>query len=216
MNVRYITTITFFSLLWAVLPVAVRAEECVNQYGQYGANCAPIELSINKEVKNPITGGYAENLSDKDATFSANGDVLFRVTVKNTSNKTFTNVRVRDVFPSFLTFVSGPGTYDKTSNTLTIDLGSMTAGSSQTFEVLARVVDASALPANQSITCMVNTVKATATEASGEKEDTAQMCVTTQVLGATTLPAAGFNDLLLVVPFALSGLGGIALLRKRG
>jgi hypothetical protein len=63
---------------------------------------------------------------------------------------------------------------------------------------------------------VVNTGKV----ASGDRndEDTAQVCIKTpDVKGASTssLPKAGANDLLVMIPFALLGIAGLGLATKK-
>ena len=120
---------------------------------------------------------------------------------------------VKDTFPSYLTFVAGPGTYDKASNTLTFKLENVIAGEMRTVEILTKVLDNKAFPSGRGFFCVTNVANVSALNRSDR--DTAQLCIQTEILGATTLPAAGFNDLLLLLPFAGVGLGGLALLKKR-
>lgn len=109
--------------------------------------------------------------------------------------------------------MAGPGTFDKPSNTLTFALENVIAGETRTVELLVKVVDKSAFPGGKSFFCVVNGVNVSALNRNDG--DTSQLCIQTEVLGATTLPAAGFNDLLLLLPFVGVGLGGFALLKKK-
>lgn len=203
-----------------LLTTSVSADGCTNQYGstQYGSsNCEnPTDLTVNKQVKNPITGLYVENLGSTDATFSPGADVLFRLTIKNTSGETFNPVTIHDTLPPHLIFVGGPGTYDKAGQpggTLTIKLENVIAGETRVLEILTKVADKAQLPAGQTIVCEANAAEVTALNR--HDNDTAQLCIQTNVLGVTTLPVAGFNDLLILLPFAGIGLGGLTLLRKK-
>ena len=63
--------------------------------------------------------------------------------------------------------------------------------------------------------CAVNYSAVTATERTNGDDDTAQICVTGQVLGVQKLPVAGVNDLLVVPMSVLFGVGGLALLLKK-
>lgn len=187
---------------------AAFADDC----GTYGNACQPVDLTVNKMVKNPISGVFVENLTANDPSFSPGSDVLFRLTVTNSSGETYHPVTVRDVLPEHLTFVSGPGTYDSASRTLSFTMDNLIAGESRTVEILARVVNVST---NAALFCELNYVKATAPARPNGDDDTAQVCIQTKVLGAETLPVAGYNDLLVILPFAAAGLASIALLKKR-
>lgn len=202
--------LTAFTAFFAALPV--NADTCTTQYGG-SVTCNPTDLTINKQVANPITGIFVENLTSTDATFSPSADVHYRLIIKNASGETFNPVTVKDVFPSYLDFAAGPGIYDKASKTLTFTLDNVIAGETRTVEILAKVADKSAFPSGNSFFCVVNTARVSALNRNDQ--DTAQACIQTQILGATTLPVAGFNDLLMLLPFAGVGLGGIALLKKK-
>lgn len=191
---------------------SANAQSCTTQYGT--TTCVPADLTLNKEVRNPITGLFVENLGTTDATFSPGSEILYRLMIKNASGETFNPVTVRDVFPEFVTFVSGPGTYDTASRTLTFTLENVIAGETRRVEVLAKVADKNAFPSGKSFRCVTNYAKATAPSRPDGDEDTAQFCIQTEVLGVTTLPVAGFDSLALLVPFAGLGLTGFALLKK--
>ncbi len=194
-----------------LLPLRVNADTCTTQYGG-SVTCIPSDLTVNKQVRNPVTNNFVENLSSTDPAFSPGSSVLFRLIIKNTSGQTFNPVAVKDTFPGYLTFVAGPGTYDKASNTLTFNLENVIAGETRTVEILAKVNDKSAFPSANSFFCVTNV--ADVSSLNRADHDTAQLCIQTSLMGATTLPVAGFNDLLLVLPFMGVGLGGVALLRK--
>lgn len=202
----FLLPFTFF-----LLPSPVFADMCTTQYGG-STTCVSSDLTINKQVRNPVTNNFVENLSSTDPAFSPGSQVLFRLIIKNTSGQTFNPVAVKDTFPSYLTFVAGPGTYDKASNTLTFNLDNVIAGETRTVEILAKVNDKSAFPSGNSFFCVTNA--ASVSSLNRNDRDTAQLCIQTELMGATTLPVAGFNDLLLVLPFMGVGLGGVALLKN--
>lgn len=208
---NWIKSIIVIAVLALLAPKAM-AQTCTTQYGGT-TTCVPADLTINKQVKNPVSNIFVENLSSTDPAFSPNTEVLFKLTIKNASGETFNPVTVKDTFPAYLTFVAGPGTYDKAANTLTFQLENLIAGETRTQEVLAKVVDTGAFPKGKTFVCVTNAASVSALNRTDG--DTAQLCIQTEVLGATTLPVAGFNDLLILLPFVGMGLGGIALLRKK-
>jgi uncharacterized repeat protein (TIGR01451 family) len=180
--------------------------------GSYQPACQPVDLTVNKMVKNPVSNVFVENLTVNDPPFSAGSEVLFRLTVKNSSGETYHPVTVRDVLPEHLTFVSGPGSYDSASRTITFTMDNLVAGESRTVEILTKVVN---VASNAALFCELNYVKVTAPARPNGDDDTAQFCIQTTVLGADTLPVAGFNDLTILLPFAAAAAGGIALLKKK-
>ncbi len=98
------------------------------------------EISITKLVKNTSEGtNYTQTVDAEE------GDrVYFKLTVKNTGNTTVRNVKVTDRIPSGLSFddsVNTDGSSSFSGSTLTVNLGSLSAGESQTIEFAARVTE---------------------------------------------------------------------------
>ncbi len=203
--------------LFAIAPRAL-ADGCTNQYGAT-VDCPATNIVVNKKVAYPGNPNlFVENLTSADPAYSPKDEVEYDVAVTNTSNVNFQTVTVIDVFPSQVTFVSGPGTYEAAANKLTYELSNLNAGTTVHNRVLVKVKDTSVFPANQDITCnIVNTV--TATGPGGQSDqDTSSLCVQTKVLGATTLPVAGFEDNMIIATFAAIGGMGVLLFmmgRKR-
>lgn len=196
-------------ILFAGATSPIFADYCTTQYGGT-ETCRPSDLLINKQVQNPVSGIFVENLNTGDPTFLPGSNVLFQLTIQNVSGQTFNPVVVKDVLPTYLTFVSGPGTYDESNRTLTFSLENLIAGETRNIQIMAKV-----LPTSASFVCMNNYAEARADIVGRFDSDTAQFCIKTTVLGATTLPVAGYNDLVLLLPFAGLGLTGIALLKKK-
>ncbi|MEK7543919.1 MAG: hypothetical protein AAB557_03560 [Patescibacteria group bacterium] len=188
----------------------VAAQSCTNQYGASVA-CQPVDLTINKQVKHPTSGLFVENVTSSDTPYSPGSEVLYRLTIRNGSGETMNPVTVTDKLPVELTFISGPGTYStpgKAGGTLTFTLNNLIAGQSVTQEVLVKV--GTSTPPKCDI---VNTGRATSPARPNGDSDTVSICVSTVT---QTLPVAGFDDLLLIMPFIGTALGGFAMLRKKG
>lgn len=186
------------------------AQSCTTQYGGT-TTCVASDLTINKQVKHPTSGVFVENLGVSDTPFGVGSDVLFRLTIRNGSGETFNPVTVKDVLPEHLTFVGGPGTYDSATRTLTFTLTNLIAGETRTQEIMAKVV--STLPQDKSMICEQNYGEVSALNR--KDNDTSQVCMASKVLGSSTLPVAGFDDLLLILPFVGTALGGLAMLKKK-
>jgi uncharacterized repeat protein (TIGR01451 family) len=224
-NTKLILSIVALSVIMAVTGGKVFADgNCVTQYGgsQYGTNCNPNDLVINKEVQKigvqSLDGSpvYIENLSVSDTLPVPGNFMTFRLTVKNNSGQTFDPVTVKDVFPPYLSYVSGgpSGTvYDPATRTMTVTLNNLIAGETRQLVIVAKVADASAFPTGQSTFCVVNTAQVSSLNRFDQ--DTAQICLNAKGTAKATLPKAGVNDLLMVVPFALIGLAGMGLATKK-
>lgn len=206
-------SLTAFAL--AVPLSGINAQSCTTQYGngQYGVECVPIDVTINKQVKNPISLIFVENLGPSDDKFSPGAEVHFRLSAHNASSQDWSKVTVRDTLPQYLTFEAGPGTYDKNSKVLTVELENLKVNETREFEFLAKVDESGAFSKDKSLFCVTNHAEVKVD--SRTDEDTAQLCIQTQVLGVTTLPVAGFDSLALLIPFAGLGLTGLALIKKR-
>jgi uncharacterized repeat protein (TIGR01451 family) len=179
------------------------ADMCTTQYGGT-QECKPSDLTINKQVVNPITKVFVENLMTSDPRFVAGSEITYRLIIKNNSGETFNPVNVKDVLPAYLTFVAGsPGTfdYDKATNAVNFQLTNLIAGETRSFDLRFRVSDAAVS------SCISNTAEVRALNRFDS--DSAQACI-----GSGTLPVAGFNDFAMILPFLGVTLGGFALLRK--
>ncbi len=212
MNTKNIilTLLSIVAFVAFVTPKAY-ADVCTTQYGGE-TTCVPSDLTINKQVRSANGNTFVENVSASDPTFAPGSEVLYKLIIKNSSGETFNPVYVKDVLPSYLTFVSGPGTYDSATRTLTFELKEVYAGETRTIEVMARVASTDYFN-GKSFVCFTNYAEVRALNRFDS--DTAQICLQNKVLGVTTLPVAGFNDLTVLLPFAGVGLAGFALLRRK-
>ncbi|HCM38219.1 MAG: hypothetical protein UV61_C0019G0030 [Candidatus Gottesmanbacteria bacterium GW2011_GWB1_43_11] len=199
-----------------------RAQTC----GQYGTDaCPPTDLTINKTVRNPITGVFVENLVSGDATYSPKDVVIFNLSIHNGSNRSFSTVQITDTLPERLTdpkvdesdLNKVKDIKNPDSKTLVFLLkDELKAGESRDVKVKATVVGT--FPTTKTLFCgsgdgLENRSLVTAEDR--RDDDTASLCVQTQVLGVTTLPQAGPEDYLPLLPFAILGTVGIALFIKR-
>ena len=204
----------------------VRADTaCQPIYGG-GQTCVQVgNLLINKTVQNPQTGAFVDNLNINDPKFTPTSSVTFHITVTNTGGSAINKTTVKDTLPGFVSFVSGPGSFDANTKVLTFDIGNLAGSESKTFTVVAKVADGGQLPANQGITCVVNQALA-ASENGQQSSDNSQFCIEKPVLGetkgglkvlpapkVTTTPPTG-PEMLPLIGLIPSGVFGIFLRRK--
>lgn len=210
MNTKHIVVALLFSIYHLAFGITpVQAQSCTNQYGA-AVECQPVNLTINKMVKHPTSGVPVENILSTDTPYSPGSEVLYRLTIKNASGETMNPVTVTDQLPAEETFVAGPGTYStpgKPGGKLTFTLEHVIAGETRTVEVLVKVENTTPTKCD-----IVNTAKVTAPARPSGDDDTVSICVSK---AAPTLPVAGFDDLLLILPFVGTALGGLAILKKR-
>lgn len=214
MKSKHTVTSVLISCLLLLVAPRVFADMCTTQYGGT-TTCQPSDLTVNKQVKNPSTSVFVENLTTTDPTFAPGTELMYRLIIKNSSGETFNPVTVKDTLPAYLEFVSGPGTYNKDSKVLEFKLENLIAGQSRTVEILAKVAGADQFPEGKSLFCVVNLAEVSALNRFDS--DSAQACIQNGEK-VTTLPVAGYNDLMVLLPFLGVGLGGVALLKgkKRG
>lgn len=180
---KLVLSFALFSTLYLLSSKAILAGVvCQPIYGG-GVVCPPVaNLVVNKTVMHPQSGVFVENLGLNDPKFQAEQVVTFKVTVTNAGTQAFSKVTVKDVLPQFVSFGTGPGSFDTNTRTLTIDAGGLNPNETKTFTFTTRVVPQNQLPSDQATVCVVNQVTATAD--SQTAQDNAQACIEKQVLGA--------------------------------
>jgi len=194
---------------------------CTGQYGQYGNCPTSTTILIDKKVGKPVgqtKGGnisiqYVDNLSPNDYKFKAGNVVYFQILVKNNSSVVLTNVVVKDTLPAYLTAEKGPDDYNKVTNIITINVGTLQPDEEKVYTIKTVVKAQTELPADKSLICMVNKVDAYTSNVSDS--DTSQLCVEKAVMGAKKVPAAGPEMGLVLLSGQLGLLAtGFALKRK--
>lgn len=199
-------------------------------------------LTIHKTVLNPESNRYVDNMGLHDIMFHPGDPITFHITIGNTGNATILQVILKDVFPKYVTFINGSGTFDPISKTLTIITINLTPSTTQTFSITGRIMDANLLP-DQKTTCDTN--QATASSNAGQTvQAVSQFCMmnpnpstssgslTTQPTqpatsqpnqntqpiyppaSTSTTPATGAENAALVLPL-ISGLAGVLMRIKK-
>ncbi len=206
--VRERRVVFFLIALFVLLLLANRA------YGQYGAPAPSQSILIEKFVAKPSSSSdFIDNLSPSDPRFSPDQTVNFKLTVKNTSDTTLTNVTVKDFVPDFLQPMSGPGNFDSSSKTISFGAGDFAPNEEKTYFLTMKVVSQNQLPADKGIVCVVN--KGQASNDNVSDDDTSQLCIEKQVVGVVQIPYAGPELGAAILTFNTLVLGAGLWLRKR-
>ena len=175
----------------------------------YGGGAVLSEIMVDKQVKNYEKGIFVDNLSAADIKFKPEQEVVFKVIVKNTGNKDLNSIKIRDAFPSYINFVSGPdnSNWDAGKREMTISLNGLKAGESVDFLITGRVFGREDLPEGKSIVCVSNFAEVR----SGDTidSDTSGLCIQNLEI----LPPTGPSSVLLMVILAVGGLG-ILMVKK--
>lgn len=212
MNIKYLLAATLFLLSVQT----VRAATCTNSYGST-VDCPSNKIMVDKTVRHPVTmTSFLQNITSVNTPYSVGAEVEYEIVVTNQSDVDYSQVLVTDILPLGVTYHGGRGTYTAGNNTLTYTLDNLKSGATDRSRFTAIVKNA-AFFNNADLTCdgnkVQNYVKATAPNGDVD-EDTANICVQTNVLGVTTLPVAGFEDWAAALPFVATGLAGLGLFIK--
>jgi uncharacterized repeat protein (TIGR01451 family) len=220
-----VSTLAFGLVAVAPVSASYGSVACQPVYGG-GENCLTVgNLLLNKMVMDPSVKGekYVDNLSLNTAKYSAGQTIKFRLDVTNTGNATISTVNVKDTLPSYVKFVSGPGSFDKSSNALSFSLSNLNPSETRSYVIVGKIVDQASLPKGQGVVCTVNQAEATST--SNQSQDNSQFCINVNVVttkgglpvypapSMTQTPATGAEmlSLLGLLPAAGAGL----FLRRR-
>lgn len=195
------------SIAFASGTTSYGSSPCQPIYGG-GESCPKTpNFEINKTVQNPQTQVFVDNLSVGDPRFAPTQVISFKITVKNTSNSSLTNVVIKDVLPDFVEFAGGIGNFDKNSKTLTINLDKLEANEARDFFVQAKVKSEDKLPGDQNVTCVVN--QSIVVVGDKKTQDNSGFCIEKGVPTPTLVPTTkGGNPEVTVVnpPITKGGL----------
>jgi len=227
MNKAYLSIVFLLTVIFFVFPLKSFADtSCQSIYGG-GQTCTTTgNISVNKTVMNPQTGSMVDNLGINDPRYQPGFITTFQISVTNTGNSNISRINVQDVFPQYVTFSSGPGSFDSNTKTLSFEVDNLAGNETRTFTILGRIVDTSLIPINQgSVVCIVNQATATNIDNNSQtSQDNAQFCIEKTVASAkgfpvypatniTTTPSTGAESLALfaLIPTGITGL----FLRKK-
>lgn len=172
-------------------------------YGSYNPTFAPGIVHVNKQVRNPVTGVYVDNLGLNDPHFFADNAIFFRISVENSGTSTISRVTVTDNLPPFIQYVSG-GNYSAGNRQVQFYFDNVAPGERRYTTVQVRALPLDQLPAAKSLLCPVNRVFATSVDG-GNAEDSAQFCIEKSIMVAK-VPQTGDPIGLLM------GLGSLPML----
>lgn len=180
-----------------------------------------LQFSIDKKVLAPTKGGtFVDNLGFNDSKFQPGDQVSFKITLKNTGDKTIDQITVVDTLPAYLTFTSGPGVYDATSRTITYIIKNLASGQSNNQTVVATIANVDSLPKDQGVMCLTNNVKGNDNQ-SDVANDSSAFCIQKEVMTPkvfTTIPPKSIPntgpEMLPLLGLIPAGLAGFTLRKK--
>lgn len=199
----------------------VNASGCTPLYGG-GVTCPRRgEILIDKQVRKPTQDIFVDNLTEFDTKFSPEQEVVFRILVKNTGDDTIDEVQVKDIMPDFISFVSGPGNFDKNESkngTLTFYINNLTPSETREYWIYGKVFAAGDLPEN--VICKLQNRAQARASSDRFDEDVAELCtekgtVTKGGITVAEIPKTGPEGILLTLASLSSILGAGFVLRRK-
>jgi uncharacterized repeat protein (TIGR01451 family) len=155
--------------------------DCQTVYGG-GQTCTYSSFSLQKFVQIPGQSNFVSNLYS-DRPFALSQTVNFQIVVVNTGTQNLSSVTLVDTFPQFISFVSGPGSFNTSNNTLTFVANNLNIGQSQTFNVSGKIAS-SGIP--QGTPCVMNQV--TGTDNNGDTNAASSWFCIQNVVNPTPTP----------------------------
>lgn len=200
---------------------------CQPIYGG-GQTCVQAgNIIINKQVQNPKTNDFVDNLGVNDPKFSPEQLVNFKIMITNTGGTTMSQVDIKDLFPQFVNFAAGAGSFDSNTKTFSFSIQNLNPGEQRIFVVSGKVVSNDQLPSDKGIVCVVNQVAASSDNQ--KSQDNSEFCIQKAVVtsapttkgglkvfpspSVTTTPSTG-PELLPLLALLPSGAFGFFLRKK--
>ena len=193
----FLGSVLFLTVVSFAFPLKSHADtSCQPIYGG-GQSCITTtnNIVVNKTVLNPQTNQFVDNLSINDPKYQPGFVTAFQISITNTGNSNVSRIDVRDIFPQYVSFGSGAGTFDPNTNTLSFAISDLAPNETRTFGVVGRVFNAAQMPgAVGSVVCVVNQAIA-AVNGNNVSQDNAQFCIEktlTPTIPVATIIKGGF------------------------
>lgn len=175
---------------------------CQPIYGG-GATCIKTQdITIDSKILNPSTNKMVDNLGINDAKYKPGFIIIFQVLITNNRKAVIEKTNVRDIFPQFVSFSSGPGSFDTSTRTLAFDANNLMPSETRTFNILGRIVDANQLSFPENVICLVNQVIASVPDPA-VGQDNSQLCIEKKSMPPVAVIKGGF-PVLSPIPIVVS------------
>jgi uncharacterized repeat protein (TIGR01451 family) len=173
--------------LVTILPLVLIALFFAPTVSAQTITCAPIfnggsacvqdkDFSVNKQIQEPGSKAFRENLAANSNRFSAGQTIIFHIIVKNTSNGDLSNMTITDSLPGYVLLRKVDGQTNGANNqTFSAQLNKLAKGASKTYTLETQVVTADKLPSSPSPLCVSN--QALAKIGNQTSSDIATFCI---------------------------------------
>jgi uncharacterized repeat protein (TIGR01451 family) len=225
MNKAYLLIVFLLIISCFAMPSKTFADtSCQPIYGG-GQTCTTTnDIVINKTILNPKTNKFVDNLSVNDPRYQPGFITTFKIAVTNTGDSNISRINVKDIFPQYINFSSGPGNFDKNTKILSFNIDNLSVNETRSFTIVGRIVDSSLIPINQGgVVCVVNQATADNSDDNSQlSQDNAQLCIekstpisatkggfpVLSAVPATKTPSTGAEAFALfaLIPSGIAGL----------
>lgn len=169
----------------------------------YAAGNQSNMISVDKKVRSMTDSYYSDNIESSRKIFQENDLIEFSIAVENIGNNSLNNIKLIDNLPSNLSLIFYPGNFDKTNNTVTLNIDGLNPAEVKTYLIRAKIVDTQAL--NSNLVQLTNVVEVK--NDSVDNKDNASFYV-----GKGTIPKTGNSALIVQTLLVLgTGTGGFYL-----
>ena len=195
-------SLSLFLILSPLFVSSANAQVSCQQMYAGGQACTSTgNILVDKKVLDPKTQKMTDNLTINDSKFQPGSIVNFHIRLTNTGKAEIKHIDVKDVFPQYINFTSGPGSFDANTQTLAFEVANLKPKETRVFTVTGMIVDESRLPVRLGIICTIYQTTATTTDA-GTSRDNTQFCIqkTSLTSQKQVLAAQIPNDKFTVFP----------------
>jgi len=148
-----VTTAFLFLFAGTLSATAASDTNCAPIYGG-GTSCQESkDFSVDLKIRNPQNNSYADSFNPQDVLFAPNQQIVYKLTIKNTSKKDLTKVPVTIFFPQLIPYTQGTGNYDSKNHSLTFTIDTLKPNDTKTFFLQATVAGQDKFPNNTQIQC---------------------------------------------------------------
>lgn len=134
------------------------------------------DVTVDSKILNPDTNKFVDNLGVNDAKYKSGFIVTFQILITNNRKTVIKKVNIQNIFPQFVNFSSGPGSFDVNTKKLSFDVDNLTPSETRTFNILGKIAGASQLSFPGNVICLANQVIASVPDPALGQDNT-QFCI---------------------------------------
>ena len=208
----FLKSLLILSVIAFAFPLKSYADtSCQPIYGG-GQSCTTSNnIVIDKTVLNPQSNQFVNNLSINDPKYLPGLIATFQIAITNTGNKNISTIDVKDIFPQYVIFGAGAGTFDINTNTLSFSLTDLAPNETRKYSIVGRVFNAENIPGTVgSVVCVVNQAIAMINN-NNVSQDNSQFCIEKTAVASVVTTKGGFPVLSSVPTTSTPSTGPEAL-----